>query len=94
MESTILNATKTDCADVTPEPGTIVAIQVVLGVILETIGNALLFALILFEKYGMDPQKRSLTNQLFSLQCGALIVMNILDVPLMLASKVIMEIRK
>ena len=45
----------------------------VLLVILETFGNFLLFCLIWYEKYGMDSQKRTVTNQLLSSMCMAAI---------------------
>ena len=35
-------------------------------VIFEIIGNFLLFCMIIYEKYGMDSQKRTVTNQLLS----------------------------
>ena len=34
--------------------------------ILETLGNFLLYCIIIYEKYGMDPQKRTVTNMLMS----------------------------
>ena len=43
-----------------------IALCVVFLVMLETLGNFLLFCMILYEKYGMDPQKRTVTNQLLS----------------------------
>ena len=45
------------------QPETI-AFYIVFLVMLETVGNFLLYCIIVYEKYGMDTQKRTLTNQL------------------------------
>ena len=45
-------------------------------VLLLTIGNFFLFLMIIYEKYGMDSPKRTVTNQLLSSICGNLIVFN------------------
>ena len=57
-------------------------IALILFLFLEIFGNSSLICLIIFEKYGMDPQKRTLTNQLFSSCCTSLIILNILIAPL------------
>ena len=54
---------------------------IALLVMLETIGNFLLYSMILHEKYGMDPQKRTLTNQLFSTLLIVQILQNIFITP-------------
>ena len=51
--------------------------------ILETLGNYLLFCMVLYEKFGMDSKKRTITNQLFSRMILALIFFNIFFLPLM-----------
>ena len=50
-------------------------------IMLETVGNFLLFCQIHFERYIMDPQKRTISNQLFSGLCIATITHNLLVVP-------------
>ena len=42
---------------------------VFLFLIVEILGNFLLLSMITYEKYGMDPQKRTVTNQLLSSIC-------------------------
>ena len=51
---------------------------VIMYLLLETVGNFLLFCFITFEKYGMDSQKRTATNQLLSSICEVVIVFNII----------------
>ena len=48
----------------------------ILFIIFETIGNFLLFCIIIYEKYGMDSKKRTVTNQLLSSICVNNIVFN------------------
>ena len=50
--------------------------------ILETLGNYLLFCMVLYEKFGMDSKKRTITNQLFSRMILALIFFNIFFMPI------------
>ena len=62
------------------QPETI-AIYTAFLVILETVGNFLLFCIIVYEKYGMDTQKRTLTNQLLSMMILVQIFFNIFIMP-------------
>ena len=60
-------------------------LKVFLGILLlimETIGNYLLFCMVWYEKFGMDSKKRTITNQLLSRMILALIIFNISFVPL------------
>ena len=59
-----------------------IAFCISLFVMLETIGNFLLYSMIMYEKYGMDPQKRTLTNQLFSVMLIIQVLVNIFIMPL------------
>ena len=52
------------------------AFYVVMFLITLTIGNFLHFCIIIYEKFGMDSQKRTVTNQLLSSICANLIVYN------------------
>ena len=54
----------------------LIGFQAIIFVLIVTIGNFLLFCMIIYEKYGMDAQKRTVTNQLLSSICGNLIVFN------------------
>ena len=49
---------------------------------LETLGNYSLFCMVWYEKFGMDPQKRTITNQLLTRMVLAIILFNIFFVPL------------
>ena len=54
----------------------------VLLLILETLGNYLLFCMVWYEKFGMDSKKRTITNQLLSMMIITLIFFNIFFMPL------------
>ena len=54
----------------------------VLLLILETLGNYLLFCMVWYEKNGMDSKKRTITNQLLSRMVLALILFNVSFMPL------------
>ena len=54
----------------------------VLLLILETLGNYLLFCMVWYEKNGMDSKKRTITNQLLTNMVLALILYNIFFMPL------------
>ena len=60
----------------------LIAFYIALLIMLEILGNFLLFSLILYEKYGMDAQKRTVTNQLLSSMCFAQILCNIFIMPI------------
>ena len=60
----------------------------VLFLILETAGNFLLFCIITYEKYGMDPQKRTVTNQLLSTVCWCVILHNIVSMPFIMIARI------
>ena len=49
-----------------------------LFLIVEILGNFLLLSMITYEKYGMDPQKRNVTNQLLSSICFSFIILNVI----------------
>jgi hypothetical protein len=49
----------------------------------EVIGNGLLYIIIMYEKFGMDPQKRTAINQLLSKVCWMLIMTNLTIFPFM-----------
>ena len=58
-----------------------------LFLILETVGNFLLFCMVIHEKCGMDWQKRTVTNQLLSSVCISCIFHNIFFMPIFMVSK-------
>ena len=55
---------------------------IILLLILETLGNYLLFCMVWYEKFGMDSKKRTITNQLLSRMILPLIFFNIFFMPL------------
>ena len=64
---------------------TILGLKVFSGVlllILETLGNYLLFCMVWYEKFGMDSKKRTITNQLLSRMLLVLIFFNVFFMPL------------
>ena len=63
-------------------PG-VIAVYVFLLILVESLGNFLLFCMIFYEKFGMDSKKRTVTNQLFSRMIAALILFNILILPIL-----------
>jgi hypothetical protein len=58
-----------------------VASCVTITVAIEVIGNGLLAIIIMYEKFGMDPQKRTAINQLLSKVCWMLIMTNLTIFP-------------
>ena len=69
-------------------PGVII-LYLLLLLLAESLGNFLLFCMILYEKYGMDPQKRTVTNQLLSRMIFAQILYNIFILPFLTAIEII-----
>ena len=65
-----------------PYSGLVLSFLVILLIILETLGNFLLFCMIWYEKYGMDSKKRTVTNMLLSRIIFAQILCNIFIMPL------------
>ena len=55
--------------------------------LIEVIGNAWLFATLSYERFGMDPQKRTIINQLLSQMCWIIIALNITCLPVILVRR-------
>ena len=72
----------------------IMIFMIFLYILLETVGNFLLFCIIMYEKFGMDPQKRTITNRLLSSICAMEIVFNVVVVTLKLINRNICKISK
>jgi hypothetical protein len=60
-----------------------VASCVIITLAVEVIGNGLLAIIIMYEKYGMDPQKRTAINQVLSKVCWLTIMTNLIVFPFM-----------
>ena len=58
-------------------------ICIVLAIIIEILGNGLLILVIVYEKFTMDPQKRTVINQLVTIACFFFLIQNIFGVPIM-----------
>ena len=54
----------------------------ILLLIMETLGNYLLFCMVWYETFGMDSKKRTITDQLFSRMILALIIFNLFIMPM------------
>ena len=76
-ETLILHQDKVCEINLSPQ---IWAFVVIMLVLVEIVGNFLLFCVMTYEKFGMDSQKRSVTNQLLSSICG-MIILAILVLP-------------
>ena len=64
-----------------PHSGMLI-LSVILLIILETLGNFLLLCMIIYEKYGMDSKKRTITNMLLSRMIFVQILCNLFIMPL------------
>ena len=72
-----------------PSPSAeMMALYVFLFLIVEILGNYLLLSMIIYEKYGMDPQKRTVTNQLLSSICGSFLIQNFVAVPILMFERI------
>ena len=56
---------------------------------IEIFGNGSLFATIIYERFGMDPQKRTVINQLLSQCCWTIIIFNITSFPIVTFRKIL-----
>ena len=63
-------------------------LYVFIFLIVEVLGNFLLLSMIMYEKYGMDPQKRTVTNQLLSNICGTFIIQNVIVMPILMFHRI------
>ena len=61
---------------------------VFLFLIVDILGNFLLFSMITCEKYGKDPQKRNVTNQLLSSICVSFLIHNIIAMPIVMFHRI------
>ena len=54
---------------------------------IEIVGNGCLFATFVYERFGMDPQKRTVINQLLSQCCWTIMVFNITSLPIVISRR-------
>ena len=69
-------------------PAHLMTFYIFLFLIVEILGNFLLLSIITYEKYGMDSQKRTVTNQLLSSICVSFIVHNIIAMPILMLHRI------
>ena len=61
----------------------IIAQTVTLAILIQVVGNFLLSAIYLYEKFGQDPKKRTISNILISHMCLIVISYNLSGLPLL-----------
>ena len=73
------NASLDELGSKIPAPSAeMMTLYIFLFLIVEILGNFLLISMITYEKYGMDSQKRTVTNQLLSSICISFIILNVI----------------
>ena len=77
------NASLDELGSKLPAPSAeMMTFYVFLFLIVEILGNFLLLSMIIYEKYGMDSQKRTVTNQLLSSICVSFLIHNVIVMPI------------
>ena len=56
--------------------------------IVEIPGNLLLLSMIYYEKYGMDPHKRTVTNKLLTSICVSFLLQNVIGMPILMFNRI------
>ena len=64
------------------------ALYVFLFLIVEIPGNLLLLSMICYEKYGMDSQKRTVTNKLLTSICVIFLLQNVIVMPILMFHRI------
>ncbi len=67
--------------DVNVDVLTVLFLSIPFG-ITQLLGNGLLLGIIIYEKYGVDPQKRTLVNMLVGHLCWTIIFLNVTEYPI------------
>ena len=65
-----------------------IALYVALFLIAEIFGNFLLLSMHIYEKYGMDSQKRTVTNELISNICISFLIHNVIAMPIVMFHRI------
>ena len=71
-----------------PTASNMMVLYVFLFFVVEIPGNLLLLSMICYEKYGMDSQKRTVTNQLLSSICVSFLIQNFVAVPILMFERI------
>ena len=83
MENVSLDEHSINVNSTAPSAG-MMMFYVFLFLIVEILGNFLLLSMIIYEKYGMDSKKRTVTNQLLSSICVSFIIHNVIAMPIVM----------
>ena len=77
------NASLDELGSNIPAPSAeMMTLYIFLFLIEEILGNFLLISMITYKKYGMDSQKRTVTNKLLSSICVSFIMQNVIALPI------------
>ena len=74
--------------DNSPTTAHMMVLYVFLFLIVEIPGNLLLFSMICYEKYGMDSQKRTVTNKLLTSICIISLLQNVIVMPILMFHRI------
>ena len=69
-------------------PSHMMVLYVFLFLIVEIPGNLLLLSMIYYEKYGMDSQKRTVTNKLLTSICVSFLLQNVIAMPILMFNRI------
>jgi hypothetical protein len=87
MENVSLEEHSMNVSSSEPSAG-MMTFYIFLFLIVEFLGNFLLLSMITYEKYGMDSQKRTVTNKLLSSICVSLIIHNVIAMPIAMLHRI------
>ena len=71
-----------------PTSAHMMVLYVFLFLIVEIPGNLLLLSMICYEKYGMDSQKRTVTNKLLTRICVIYLLQNVIVMPILMFHRI------
>ena len=74
--------------DTPPTASHMMVLYVFLFLIVEIPGNLLLLSMIYYEKYGMDSQKRTVTNKLLTSICVIFLLQNVIVMPILMFHRI------
>ena len=69
-------------------PAHMKALYVFLLLIVEIPGNLLLLSMICYEKHGLDPQQRTVTNKLLTSICVIFLLQNVIVMPILMFHRI------
>ena len=75
-------------SDNPPTSAHMMVLYVFLFLVVEIPGNLLLLSMICYEKHGMDPQKRTVTNKLLTSICVIFLLQNVIVMPILMFHRI------